>query len=476
MTVKEAQRSEQQRANETSGRSEHRSGLLGDSDAKPGDGKRLFEQTKQYTCEMEKNGTLPSCLIGTGEARSTGYRQIAAESHQSAVLANHGNHTKNDEAIRTQANLDGMKLPEKFSSMNSEQEKQWLKNSDHAAKEVGLQNYRAAANCGRGTVEQLRSMGYVVKPGEDPGSAQDKQNVWTGARVAETVANQAGFTRVPVKDIPGGMSGLPDGSIVGRYHNESALQRRRFTMDRRFGEDPGDSDAKYNGHTPEPDGRYYRSSFAALPNGVADALVGRDKAEALRREQKESGAQLHPEMNNDSRDGKKSDSTPVDSKSNESGPGDSKSNESSIDSNREKTIPDESSKPNDTKSNDLKPSDKREPSSFEKNIDTLNNPAASAPDKIRAAQDLAVSGHKSFEGHDGKKYDIQTKKYGNRTGVVVSTSSHSGSFMPILRGIVDGHGRVSHQRDSHGREVKFGGDRMAKEDSNDAVLSHGAGD
>ncbi len=196
---------------------------------------------------------------------------------------------KNGEASRTEpAKESRMKAPADALNMNSEQEKQWLENSAKAAAKINMQGYRAKLDCGRGGIEALRHMGYQIPQGESPGAATDNRNVWTGARVAETLAEQPGFTRVPVKDIPGGMKALPDGTFVGRYHSESGLQARNFTMDRRFGEDPGDVDIKTKSHTPGSDGGYYRDSFAVLPNGIADQLVGSQKAAELRVEQKQA--------------------------------------------------------------------------------------------------------------------------------------------------------------------------------------------
>lgn len=101
----------------------------------------------------------------------------------------------------------------------------------------------------------------------------------------------------------------------------------------------------------------------------------------------------------------------------------------------------------------------------------LKDPKSSAEDKLRAARDMAKNGETKFKGDDGREYRISTQKYGNREGVVVSTTDAKNGFMPVLRGLVGQDGTVSHQKDSRGREVDYAGNKASKELKNDAVLS-----
>lgn len=103
----------------------------------------------------------------------------------------------------------------------------------------------------------------------------------------------------------------------------------------------------------------------------------------------------------------------------------------------------------------------------------LKDPKSSAEDKLRAARDMAKNGETKFKGDDGREYRISTQKYGNREGVVVSTTDSKNGFMPVLRGLVGQDGKVSHQRDSRGKEVDFTGTKASKELKNDAVLTTG---
>ncbi len=103
----------------------------------------------------------------------------------------------------------------------------------------------------------------------------------------------------------------------------------------------------------------------------------------------------------------------------------------------------------------------------------LKDPKSSAEDKLRAARDMAKNGETKFKGDDGREYRISSQKYGDREGVVVSTTDSKNGFMPVLRGLVGQDGKVSHQRDSRGKEVDFTGTKASKELKNDAVLTTG---
>jgi hypothetical protein len=106
-----------------------------------------------------------------------------------------------------------------------------------------------------------------------------------------------------------------------------------------------------------------------------------------------------------------------------------------------------------------------------KGIATLLNPQASAEEKLLAAREMVVKGQNSFQAEDGRKYQVSIQKYGTREGVVVSTSSEKSQFVPLLRGLINHDGSVSHQRDRAGNEVAYAGSRAAKQLSGDVVLS-----
>lgn len=103
----------------------------------------------------------------------------------------------------------------------------------------------------------------------------------------------------------------------------------------------------------------------------------------------------------------------------------------------------------------------------------LTDRSAKAEDKLRAARELYERGQRTFTGPDDRSYQITSGKYGSKDGVVISTTDGNGKYMPVLRGLVDRQtGAVSHQRDSRGHEVDYGGDRAKKELPKDAVLSN----
>ncbi len=104
----------------------------------------------------------------------------------------------------------------------------------------------------------------------------------------------------------------------------------------------------------------------------------------------------------------------------------------------------------------------------------VNDPKASAEDKLRAAKNMADSGENGFTGSDGRKYKIHTQNYGDRTATVVSTSDDRGRFMPVLRGLVDQEGNVSRQKYQNGQNASFTGDRAAKVLKNSPVLKEQA--
>ena len=106
-------------------------------------------------------------------------------------------------------------------------------------------------------------------------------------------------------------------------------------------------------------------------------------------------------------------------------------------------------------------------------LDVLKNPESSAEDKIKAAHAMAFGGQKSFSGEDGRSFEIHSKDFGKRTGVVVSTRDQHGNFEPVLRGVVDNDGNVKHQKDSRGNDVEFKGDKASKHLGNDPVLKTG---
>ncbi|MBX9569260.1 MAG: septal ring lytic transglycosylase RlpA family protein, partial [Candidatus Obscuribacterales bacterium] len=105
--------------------------------------------------------------------------------------------------------------------------------------------------------------------------------------------------------------------------------------------------------------------------------------------------------------------------------------------------------------------------------EVLKDPHASAEDKLRAAKDMAKNGENKFTGDDGRQYRISTQKYGDREGVVVSTTDSKGKFMPVLRGLVDKEGKVTQQRDSSGKAVDYAGTKASREIKGDSVLTTG---
>jgi hypothetical protein len=83
------------------------------------------------------------------------------------------------------------------------------------------------------------------------------------------------------------------------------------------------------------------------------------------------------------------------------------------------------------------------------------DPETSQQDKLKAANELARMGERSFTGPDGRRYDISIEEVGKRTLVSIHTNDTAGGSHAVLRGIVEADGNVSRQRDASGREVPY---------------------
>ena len=97
---------------------------------------------------------------------------------------------------------------------------------------------------------------------------------------------------------------------------------------------------------------------------------------------------------------------------------------------------------------------------------------SSHEDKLKAALDMAHKGQTEFKGPDGKKYHISTENYKNREGVEIFGDDENGKRHPLLRGLVNNDGSVSHQKDKNGNDVDFVGDYAKKNMKDNAILQH----
>jgi len=97
---------------------------------------------------------------------------------------------------------------------------------------------------------------------------------------------------------------------------------------------------------------------------------------------------------------------------------------------------------------------------------TLADPKASAADKLSTVEKLAEGGVKniSVADADGKMrdYKIDVEKAGNRSMVQLYGKDDKGRDQVVLRGIDNGDGSFSQQKDRSGREVGFTGTNWNK--------------
>jgi hypothetical protein len=92
---------------------------------------------------------------------------------------------------------------------------------------------------------------------------------------------------------------------------------------------------------------------------------------------------------------------------------------------------------------------------------TLGDPHASAADKLKTAENLSKNGIKNIQvaDSDGKMrdYSIETQKAGSHTMVHMYGKDDNGQPQIALRGVDNGNGTFSQQKDSHGRNVSYEG-------------------
>lgn len=106
----------------------------------------------------------------------------------------------------------------------------------------------------------------------------------------------------------------------------------------------------------------------------------------------------------------------------------------------------------------------------------LLDPRLSPEEKLKAAEEMYRRGQRRFTGPDGQQYEINVGRHGNRSEVSIWTKDEQGRARVAMRGIVDGQGNVSQQRDSQGRPVEYVGDWMKRNRANDPMLRRDAGE
>jgi hypothetical protein len=85
----------------------------------------------------------------------------------------------------------------------------------------------------------------------------------------------------------------------------------------------------------------------------------------------------------------------------------------------------------------------------------LFDPHVSHAEKIKLAQELYKEGKSTLKGPDGKTYQINVQRVGDRELVGIFGQDAQHRTQPLMRGIVESDGTVSKQRDSKGHEVDY---------------------
>jgi hypothetical protein len=100
---------------------------------------------------------------------------------------------------------------------------------------------------------------------------------------------------------------------------------------------------------------------------------------------------------------------------------------------------------------------------------TLSDTHASAADKLSSVENLSKNGVKNLQvaDKDGKMrdYSIETQKSGDHTMVQLYGKDVNGQPQIALRGIDNGNGTFSQEKDSHGRKVDYQGSNWADTES-----------
>jgi hypothetical protein len=89
------------------------------------------------------------------------------------------------------------------------------------------------------------------------------------------------------------------------------------------------------------------------------------------------------------------------------------------------------------------------------NVNKMLDSNTSQQDKVALAGKMYDHGQRSFQGADGKNYDINEGQKGDRKLVNVFSKDEHGKDQVALRGIVEKNGQVSQQKDSKGNDAGF---------------------
>jgi len=103
---------------------------------------------------------------------------------------------------------------------------------------------------------------------------------------------------------------------------------------------------------------------------------------------------------------------------------------------------------------------KFDPSKFESVKEAqaaIVNPQSSQEQKLAAANLMAKEGQTTFNGPDGRRYDISLTDAESRTLVSIHTSDKSGNSHPVLRGYIESDGSLHKQTDGAGKDVPYEG-------------------
>jgi hypothetical protein len=109
---------------------------------------------------------------------------------------------------------------------------------------------------------------------------------------------------------------------------------------------------------------------------------------------------------------------------------------------------------------------------------TLADPKASAADKLSTVENLSKNGIKNIQvaDSDGKMrdYSIETEKSGNREMLHLYGKDDNGQSQIALRGVDNGNGTFSQEKDKHGHKVDYSGSNWSDTGkSNVGVVSDG---